>query len=166
MIFFFDASSLIKLYIQEPGSDTTRLLVQHVGDPRSFYTSDHVCLEVLATLSRKLRRGPRKARRNFHPALEKFNDDRENVFNVVTVESEIVKVAFSLAVEFAASGAGSLDILHLAAADHVHRIIPNQPLIFVVADRQLRSLAARMGFDVFDPEKDDLDDLPAPSFAV
>lgn len=159
-------SSLVKLYVQEPGSDTMRSLFLRPDTPGTFFASDHVCLEVLVTLGRNLHRGGKKRRRSYRSAVEKFADDRQEHLNVVTVESRMVADAMSLAVDYADSGAGTLDLVHLAAAAHVRKVLPSEPLIFVVADRKLRFLAERAGFLVFNPEKDDVDALPAPGLGL
>jgi predicted nucleic acid-binding protein len=166
MLFFLDASSLVKLYIHETGSETMRALFQRPDTAGSFFTSDHVALEVLVTLGRNLIRADRKKRRAFLGAVERFVSDRSRYLNVVTVESGVVAAADAIAVAYADSGAGTLDLLHLAAADHIQRTFSDEPLVFVVADRKLRSLARRAGFLIFDPENDGVESLPAPDLGI
>jgi predicted nucleic acid-binding protein len=164
VIFFIDASSLVKRYIEEVGSDTVREILRRPDHGGAFYVSDHVLLEVLVRLAKHLRTSGRSRRREYAKALRQFDRDRE-IFNVVPAGTRVVARAEQFAVEFARSGAGTLDLLHASSAELVQHTISDEVLVFVVSDRKLRHLVRLMGFQVFDPQRDRLEDLP-PSLPI
>lgn len=130
-----------------------RELVRRPDHAGAFYISDHIALEVLVRLSKRARTGGRRERRGYEAALERYRIDRDQYFNTVTVESGAVAGAEEIAVRYNDSGAGTLDLLHAASAWRVQETLPGEPLIFVVSDRKLRNLVARVGFHVFNPER-------------
>jgi hypothetical protein len=87
--------------------------------------------------------------------LKAHANHRHAYLTVVKVKTELFGAAESIAVEYSDSGAGTLDLLHAASARQVRELVPHEPLVFVAADRKLRSLAERIGFRTFDPEKGD-----------
>jgi predicted nucleic acid-binding protein len=155
MIFFLDASSLVKLYRDETGAQAMRELFQRPELEGSFFVSELVTLEVLARLTKEARTGGRNDRRRLGRVLSQHARHREEYLTVLGIESGMVREAESIAIEYRDSGAGTLDLLHAASAQQVREVVPDEPLVFVAADRKLRSLAERIGFRTFDPEKGD-----------
>ena len=155
MIFFVDASSLVKLYHEEAGADVIRELFHAPEYKGAFFVSDLVALAVLVRLAKRGRIGGRKERRTFHRTVRMHVRHRTESLNVVGMEPSVARHAESIAVVYYDSGAGTLDLLHLASARQIQNRLPDQPLTFVVADRKLRSLAERLGFRTFDPEHGD-----------
>ena len=151
VIFFVDASSLVKLYQSEVGSQAMHALFGRPEHEDAFFISDLVALEVLVRLAKRGRTG-RKERREYRRALEGYARDRSGYIHVIRIEPDVVRTAESIAVVYHDSGAGTLDLLHAASARQVQDRLPDEPLTFVVADRKLRSLAERLGFRTFDPE--------------
>jgi predicted nucleic acid-binding protein len=154
VILFLDASSLVKLYHDETGAETMRELFRRRDLKGSFFVSELVALEVVVRLTRGARAGGRIRRRRLGRLLQAHADHRRTYLTVLGVEKELVGEAESIAIEYSDSGAGTLDLLHTASAKHA-RQIANDPLVFVAADRKLRSLAERIGFRTFDPENGD-----------
>jgi uncharacterized protein with PIN domain len=151
---FLDASSLVKLYQEEAGAETMRELFRRPELQGAFFVSELVSLEVLVRLTKEARSGGRRERRRLGRVLKAHAEHRSAYLTVVEVESELFGVAESIAVEYGDSGAGTLDLLHTASAQQVRENV-DEPLVFVAADRKLRSLAERIGFLTFDPEKGD-----------
>ncbi|CAA9309287.1 MAG: hypothetical protein AVDCRST_MAG68-1175 [uncultured Gemmatimonadetes bacterium] len=155
MIFFLDSSSLVKLYHDEAGADAMRELFRSPEHKGAFFVSDLVALEVLVRLAKRGRLGGRKERRMFRHTVQTHVRHRAESLNVVGVEASVARHAESIAVVNYDSGAGTLDLLHVASAAQLQHRLPDQPLTFVVADRKLRSLAERLAFRTFDPERGD-----------
>jgi predicted nucleic acid-binding protein len=155
VIFFVDASALVKLYHDEVGADVMRNLFRHPEYKGSFFISDVVALEVLVRLAKRGRVGGRKERRTFIRMMKMHGHHRVESLNVIALEAGVVRNAESLAVLHSDSGAGTLDLVHAASARQVQERLPDRPLTFVVADRKLRSLVERLGFRTFDPERGD-----------
>lgn len=150
MIYFIDASALVKLYRGEEGSDAMEALL---ADPNhSYVISDLTELEVLVTLAKRERADVRGGRRMYLRALERFVGHRKHLLLVVPLAKEVLGDARILAERYRDSGAGTLDLLHAASARRVEAQVPHEPLVFVVADRKLRALARRLGFRTLDPE--------------
>lgn len=120
----------------------------------AFFVSELVSLEVLVRLTKEARSGGRRERRRLGRVLKEHARHRATHLTVLEVEADVVREAESIAVEYSDSGAGTLDLLHAASAQQV-RENADEPLVFVAADRKLRSLAERIGFRTFDPEKGD-----------
>ncbi|HEX8242963.1 MAG TPA: type II toxin-antitoxin system VapC family toxin, partial [Longimicrobium sp.] len=146
MILFVDASSLVKRYHEEVGSDTMDALFRPRDPEREFYISDHIGLEVFVRLGKLSRTGPGRARKSLRHRLRRFTSERADYFNIVKVDVHLVSEAEVLAARFADSGAGTLDLIHLASALQVQRNAPNEPLVFVASDRKLKHVATRAGF--------------------
>lgn len=150
-----DASALVKLYHTETGIPVMRELFWHPEHKNAFFATDLVTLEVLVRLAKRARRGGRKERREIHRAIVTYARHRNQNLNVVGLDSEMLREAEIIATAYSSSGAGTLDLLHAASARQVQRLTPEQPLVFVAADRKLRSLVERLGFRTFDPESGD-----------
>ena len=155
MIFFLDASSLVKLYHDETGAETMRALFRRPELKGALFVSELITLEVLVRLTKEARTGGRKERRRLSRVLRQHAYHREEFLTVLGVETGMVDEAESIAIEYSDSGAGTLDLLHAASAQQVSELLPHEPLVFVAADRKLRSLAERIGFRTFDPENGD-----------
>jgi predicted nucleic acid-binding protein len=155
VIFFVDASALVKLYHEEVGAEAMRQLFRRPEHQDTFFVTNLVALEVLVRLAKRGRAGGRRERRRFDRVLKEYTRHREEYLHVVGVEPSVVRNAESIAVVHSDSGAGTLDLVHAASARQVQDRLPDQPLTFVVADRKLRSLVERLGFRTFDPEHGD-----------
>jgi predicted nucleic acid-binding protein len=154
VILFLDASSLVKLYQDEPGAETMRALFERPELVGAFFVSELVSLKVLVRLTKEARSGGRKERRRLWRVLKEHAHHRAAHLTVLDVEPDVIREAGSIAIEYSDSGAGTLDLLHAASAHQVYRIA-DEPLVFVAADRKLRALAERIGFRTFDPENGD-----------
>lgn len=155
MIFFLDASALIKLYREETGSSALHALLVRPDPKPSLFISDMVALEVLVHLVKQGRSEDRKERRSARVALAAYADDRVNRLNTFDTEPRMVRDAEAAALRYRDSGAGTLDLLHAASALRLRLRAPDQPFVFVVADRKLRHLAERIGLRTLDPEAED-----------
>lgn len=158
MIYFIDASSLLKLYRAEPGTDTMRELLRGENSDE-MYISDHIALEVIVRLNKLRRTARRRDRRLLDRSIATFNADRAEYLNVSFVQPEVIERGEALAAEFDDAGAGTLDIIHLSTALHVQSTVPDERLVFVVSDRKLRHVVRRAGMAVFDPETQPLSEL-------
>ena len=152
MIFFLDASALVKLYQDEVGSEAMRALIKRPEHKDAFFVSDIVALEVLVRLAKQGRSGGRTERRRLRRVMMAYAQNREETLHIVTAGSSVVREAESFAFAYSDSGAGTLDLLHAASARQVQAMVPEKPLVFVVADRKLRAVVERIGFRTFDPE--------------
>jgi predicted nucleic acid-binding protein len=154
MPLFLDASALVKLYRAETGSRTMHEIAgrsDEWGDP---FISDHVALEVVSTLAARYR-GGELSRSDYDDALREFDVDYPDRFNVVEVGAEAVERAIVLSRTYFESGAKTMDLIHVVSA-RIVADVEDFPVVVVSCDRGMKALAARVGFDVFDPLSDDL----------
>jgi predicted nucleic acid-binding protein len=157
-VIFLDTSALVKAYITEPGTEVVKQIIR---SPReSLVLSEHVALEVLATLSYKYRDGQFTSRR-YRKAREAFFRDYEHGFIIASVTNAVVQTAMELADTHRQIGVGSLDLIHVATALHLREAASLPSITVACADRSMRLLASAAGFQVFDPENDDVARLGA-----
>jgi len=128
---YVDSSALIKRYVAEEGSDLAEAVL--LADIE-WVTGRHAFVEVMLALHRRLGEAERGV------AATAFQRDWERTF-VVALDDHLCRRAAEFGV---ASGARSLDGLHLAAADRAGgRSIP-----IVTFDVRLGLAARAMGFSV------------------
>ncbi len=131
MTVYLDSSAFIKRYVAEDGSDTLDALVSN--DPE-WVTAGHTLVEVVLALHRRL------GDVEWIVARDAFERDWERSY-VVSLDDKACRRAAEFGV---ATGARSLDALHLAAADRVGgRSIP-----IVTFDIRLGVAARALGFSV------------------
>lgn len=161
-MYFLDTSALVKAYLVEPGSDAVVSILQ--GCAGGLYASEHVMLETLATFAYKLR-GRQIETRTYKRARADFFRDYSRAFHLLDVTEPVVETAKELAHTHRNLGVGSVDLIHVATALKIQALDPETPLTIVCADRSMRLLARAAGFEVFDPETDDVARLGVPPAA-
>jgi predicted nucleic acid-binding protein len=128
---YVDSSALIKRYVAEDDSDAAEAVL--LADP-DWVTGRHTFVEVILALGRRLddMGGPL--------AVSSFEQDWERTF-VVSLDDVVCRRAAELGL---ATGARSLDALHLAAAERVG----GRSLPIVTFDVRLGQAARSLGFGV------------------
>jgi uncharacterized protein len=103
MSLYVDSSSLLKLYLREPDSDSVEGLLRDAGP---LITGRHTEIEVRRNLARRLTDGPAQQ------AKAQFRRDWESISIV-----ELDEITCAVAAEISENtGARTLDALHLGAA--------------------------------------------------
>ncbi|HLC25595.1 MAG TPA: type II toxin-antitoxin system VapC family toxin [bacterium] len=132
MILYLDTSFLVKLYVQEPGSNTVRGAVQSAS---AVATCRIAYAEARSAFARKRREG------GFTSAeYEQVRDDFERDWDkylIIEVSEEIVRLAGELVDKHPLRG---FDAIHLAAALTLKKKM-RTPLIFGCADTVLERAA-------------------------
>jgi predicted nucleic acid-binding protein len=157
-LIFLDTSALVKAYLHETGTSTVHALLDQFKG--MLYVSNHVALETLATLAYKHRDG-RLTKRQYRRAREEFFTDFRNEFRLVPVTDEILQTAMRLADDHRKLGVGAVDLIHVATVLHLRLKTAPPSITVACADRSMRRLASAAGFQVFDPENDDVARLGA-----
>ena len=158
---FLDTSALVKAYVEERGTDSVRTLMTRLDT--ELLLSKHVALETLATFAYKVRDQQLTPRRYREIRAESYATYRR--YNVVSVTEDTLETAIELADRHRKLGVGSVDLIHVATALEIQARDPETPLTIVCADRSMRLLARAAGFEVFDPETDDVARLGVPPAA-
>jgi predicted nucleic acid-binding protein len=128
---YTDSSALIKRYVAEEDSDTAEAVM--LADPE-WVTGQHTFVEVMLAIHRRLGDAERQA------ASAAFGRDWERTY-VVALDDAVCRRAAELGV---ATGARSLDALHLAAAERAG----GRSLPIVTFDARLGAAARSLGFGV------------------
>jgi len=128
---YLDSSALIKRYVEEDDSGAAEAIL--LSDP-DWVTAQVTLVEVRLALHRRLDEGART------PAVSAFERDWQRTF-VVGVDEATCLLAADLG---AATGARSLDALHLAAAERAG----GRSLPVVTFDVRLGHAARSLGFTV------------------
>jgi predicted nucleic acid-binding protein len=157
-LIFLDTSALVKAYLTEPGSTTVREIFQRFKG--QLCLSDHVAIETLATFAYKLRDGQLN-RSSYKRARADFFNDYRREFLRLEVTGEVLETAMRLAHDHRKLGVGSVDLIHIATALHTQAEQARPSITVACADRSMRLLASAAGFQVFDPENDDVARLGA-----
>jgi predicted nucleic acid-binding protein len=126
---YVDASALVKLYVEEPESkDAARHL-------RGQWTSGrHTLVEVRRALARALNGS------ELEVARDRFAADWDRT-SIIELDAGVCEQAAELA---ESTSVGSLDALHLAAAE----LLGSSDLRFVTFDHRLAEAARSRGWDV------------------
>ena len=131
MTLYVDSSALIKRYVAEDGSDLAEAVL--LADTE-WVTGRHTLVEVLLAIHRRLGDGKRGV------AAASFERDWDRTF-VVALDDAVCRRAAEFG---AATGARSLDALHLASADRAGgRSVP-----IVTFDVRLGLAGRALGFSV------------------
>jgi predicted nucleic acid-binding protein len=146
---FWDASAVVKAYVDEDGTPNVKSSLAVPGV--RGYVSDLVLLEVLTTFGKKRRTGSIHGRQ-FRRLVSAFNDNFPRRFGLMTVDSAISDDARSLAEKHYTSPASAMDLLHLAAARRLAQLHRHLPVVLVGCDQPLLDVAAREGIDTYNPE--------------
>lgn len=137
MICYFDTSALIKLIVEEEGSDRAEM-VWHAAD--SLVAVRLIVVEARAALA-AAERGKRLSRAQLSAAQKDLNALVSDL-HLVEISEELIESAAQLAETESLRG---YDAVHLAAAQLVGATV------FASADRTLCSAAERVGMHVADP---------------
>ena len=147
-IYYFDTSALIKLYIDETGSDWVQTIYDKQSEKIIFAKIGIV--ETAAALTRRERMN------EITPELQKslyskMLEDANNRFQVIAVADEIIYSAAALTQRHPLRG---YDAVHLAAALELNRYFElnrTTPITFVSADEKLCLSASIEGLNIENP---------------
>jgi predicted nucleic acid-binding protein len=159
-MYFVDSSALIKAYVSESGTPMVKAALGSLGG--DVCVSSVVVIETASALAR-LRRTLRMRQKVYARVREKFLNDCKTQFYVVHPPQAVVGTTVGMIDQYRMRSPGGSDLLHLATAEHVQRLLPGQTISFMCCDLALRSVAEERGFDVFDPLRDPLSALLPPT---
>jgi predicted nucleic acid-binding protein len=145
LILFVDSSALVKLYVEEQGSERMRQAVAH-GNPVA--ASDLAFAEIHAALARRRREGSLLAPEFDRLHLQLAGDWPK--LTQVSIGAEILSLVPDLCARHPLRGA---DALHLASALHLQ--VGGLETTFACSDRTLLAAAASEGLATFDPVQAD-----------
>jgi len=143
--YFFDASALVKRYLQEVGSDWIRQVIAE-GEPRIFISSLSG-VEVLAAIMRKGRTGevsPVERDR----AVQAFRREFTTSYALITPEPGVIHKAMDLIQAYPLQ---AYDAVQLASALTLPMLPHGTTLTFISADEGLLTVAKQLGLSTANP---------------
>jgi uncharacterized protein len=141
VILYLDTSSLVKLYVDEDGSDIVR---EWVDDAEAVATSRVAYPETLSALARRWNRGD-LTDEEMGLARESFAGDWP-VFLLLPVQE---RRAGGLVIEHLLRG---FDAVHLAAAQELFERFPSEEVVFSTFDGALLKAARSEGLSTLHPK--------------
>jgi predicted nucleic acid-binding protein len=143
MILYVDTSALVKLYVEEKGSE----LVRHLVDEAVLVATSRIAYaEARAALARTWREGA-LSEEDYRQSTIYLRADWQAYFTLDLAES-VVQVAGDLAERHRIRG---FDAIHLASGLTLSRRV-RDPITFVCWDIRLWNAAQEEGFDMVPPE--------------
>ncbi len=142
MIVYFDASALVKKYIEETGSGVVQDLLQASLPATSRYTA----LEVISAVSRRCRSGDLSSAERDRIA-DDLDRDVEAMY-IVEVVGEVISTASRLLRRHPLRAA---DTLQLASASVVQQKLDGS-IQFISFDRRLNQAASREGLSILEDQ--------------
>jgi predicted nucleic acid-binding protein len=143
LIAYFDASALVKNYVEEPGSEAVRNLLRQTRPATSRLSG----VEVASAFARRWRESVLAAA-DRDRLLDDLSEDFKALY-VVELVSVVVTRARDLLVRHPLRAA---DAVQLAPCLVLQEKV-GSPVAFAVYDRRLSEAARRQGLEVFDSEK-------------
>jgi predicted nucleic acid-binding protein len=140
---FVDTSALVKRYIEEPGSEKVRLLMEEAD---GIAVSRLAYAETLSALVRR-RKAIRVSDAEFDLLLQYFRADWENFF-VVEMNNDTLKFVDAVIEKHALRGA---DSIHLSTALCL-RNAAKKGITFIASDAELLAAAHRERFPTINPQ--------------
>lgn len=139
MKLYLDTSALVKLYVEEEGSDTVR---EAVAGAETVATSMIAYVEARAAFSRR-RRERRLSRSGHDRTIREFEADWEH-YVALEVTSGLIRRAAELA---EAHALRAYDAVHLASARLLRERV-REAILFAAWDSNLLSAAKREGLNL------------------
>jgi uncharacterized protein len=138
---FLDTSSLLKLYHNEPGTDT--LIAELSGDVENIYLSELARLEFRSAIWKKTRTNEIDAD-TANAVITGFIKDSIK-FRWIPLSNEVIERAQALLMKYGSAGLRTLDAIQLASA----LTLKGQPKVrFFTADQLLKSFFEQEGLEV------------------
>ena len=148
--YYFDSSSWVKLYIEEPGSELVRLIYYNNAREHCF-VSTLGYVEVCAAVARR-----QQSKRLTDADLSRLNqvvDGDFRVFTKIAISDDVYLEAVIVARTFRLRGA---DAGHLATTLLADALISNrrERVVMLTADRELLAASILAGLQAQDPSVD------------
>jgi predicted nucleic acid-binding protein len=137
VILYLDTSSLVKLYVNEQGSED---VIASVSKAEAVATCRIAYAEACAAFARKRQNGGLDEG-EYQVVLRDFHNDWERFF-IIEVSREVTRMAGELAEKHYLRG---YDAIHLASAEVLKGKLKS-PVAFSCADKRLQKAAKAEGF--------------------
>lgn len=136
MTVYLDTSALVKLYVEEPGTDVVRQAVQASAIAA---TSEIAYVELRAALARRRRQGDLRTQ-DYHRLVRAFHADWPELFRIA-LGSSLIRSAGEAAERFHLR---AYDAVHLASGLTLHQQL-SEPVTFACWDVALSAAAEAAG---------------------
>ena len=134
IIYYFDSSALLKVYIEEQGSEFVTSLVRNNIEDARISILDVTLLELRSAVRRRERQGD-MSEREANRIIDRILLDETSVYLVQSLDSAVTEEAIRV---LDTHPLRTLDALQLAGCLIINRRI-TEPLTFVCADTRLNN---------------------------
>ena len=143
MIYYLDASALVKVYSHEDG---TKAMVNLLKSNSSFYSSVVIYSEVLFALRRKLENGE-ITKEGFSKQIKFFESHFQALINRVQINENIFDLLRQRILSYSVK---ALDAIHLASALWLKENIDTD-CKFICSDKELLRVSKQEGLPIINP---------------
>ena len=148
MRLFLDTSAMVKLFVEEPGSEAMSGRVEEPG--AEIWVLDLAALEFSSMLWRRVREGVLTA--DEASAVIRLQEQQFALWNVLAISPALLDTARGLLGDHAEmEGLRTLDAIQLAGYSW---LVGEDGSVFASADSRLCRIAGQRGYAVFNPEED------------
>lgn len=140
MNIYFDTSALVKLYIEEDGSD----IVNDYTDKATIVSTSRIAYAEALSAFVRCRDEKVLSKKDYNKCITSFKSDWEMYF-VIEASEKVVKIAGDLIENHSIRG---FDSIHLASAMVLRKEI-NQNIDFMCWDNRLLKAAKKEGFNTW-----------------
>ncbi|MEW6607726.1 MAG: type II toxin-antitoxin system VapC family toxin [bacterium] len=148
MIYYLDASVLLKVYFYEKG---TEAMVDLLKSNSSFFSSTIIYPEVLFGLKRRLQ-NKEITQDFFSKQIKLFGDHFRTLINRIEFNDYILHFLRSEVLKYSVK---ALDAIHLASALWLREEI-NKHIKFVCSDKDFIKIVQQEGFEIINPEENEM----------
>ncbi len=144
MIWFTDASALVKRYVNETGSQWFRSELSN----HQIVIAQITCVELIAALTRRFRKGE-ITKLALYQARKRFLIHRAHLeYEIIETDDRVIEEAIRIAFTH---GLKAYDAVQLATAMVAAKQFDTKRYVFVAADHQLLTAATNTGLPIETP---------------
>jgi len=151
MIYYCDSSAVVKIYLDEAGSQFMKNLC-HKAPTGDLFINAIAGPEVWSALHRRFRSGD-LTQEIFAQARTDFTEDFNETFNRLPIADEIISLAMQLIEKYPLRGYDSVQLATALQLQSILRAFDGEEVCFVGSDKILNHAAKNEGLTVTNPSE-------------
>lgn len=146
--YFLDTSALVKLYIDEIGSNWALNLFAANND--EIFVAAIAEVELISAITRRSR-GASISPTNIQATCTQIRNDFQTEYQVIAINETIIASATTFAETYGLRGYDAVQLAVGQAVNQIRLLTNLKPVSFVSADNELNAAASQEGFRVENP---------------
>jgi len=151
MIYYCDSSAIVKIYLEEAGSQFMKRLCRKVSSG-DIIVNDIAGPEVLSALQRRFRSGDLSPE-ILSAARSDFKEDFDDFFSRISVLDLIIRSAMQLIEKYPLRGFDAVQLATAVSFQNLLRASNGREVVFVGADNVLNDAARKEGLAIINPNE-------------